>query len=286
MQPLNRLALSAHSKSDPSMPSSQPGREPQVRTVHLPGFVFRLGEHPAGASLPRHHHDDPTVCCVYRGGFTEYVAGEAAECPPGTLKLMPAGETHWNRFGTRDTRGLRIDVDRERFAEVPAIRRALDERRHITGARGAELARRMMVELTAGDTAGPVAAEGLALELLAELARVETPRPESSGPAWLDRAEALVRERFRTGISLGEIAREVGVAPTVLARAYRRRAGCTIGERIRRLRVEQAARELAETEEPLSEIALRAGFYDQSHFSNVFRRIVGLSPAAYRAAVR
>jgi AraC-like DNA-binding protein len=50
--------------------------------------------------------------------------------------------------------------------------------------------------------------------------------------------------------------------------------------------VEQAARELAETDEPLSEIALRAGFYDQSHFSNVFRRVLGVSPAAYRAAVR
>ena len=59
-----------------------------------------------------------------------------------------------------------------RFAEVPDITRVLDERWHTSGGRVAELARRMMGELTAADSAGPIAAEGLALELLAELARI------------------------------------------------------------------------------------------------------------------
>ncbi|MGH7559893.1 MAG: helix-turn-helix domain-containing protein [Gemmatimonadales bacterium] len=43
---------------------------------------------------------------------------------------------------------------------------------------------------------------------------------------------------------------------------------------------------MAETDEPLSEIALRAGFYDQSHFTNVFHRTLGVTPAAYRARLR
>jgi AraC family transcriptional regulator len=50
--------------------------------------------------------------------------------------------------------------------------------------------------------------------------------------------------------------------------------------------VARAARELAETDAPLAEIALAAGFADQSHFSNVFRRETGLSPSAFRRAVR
>ena len=59
-----------------------------------------------------------------------------------------------------------------------------------------------------------------------------------------------------------------------------------MGQRIRTLRVIHAARELAETAEPLSEIGLRAGFYDQSHFTNVFRRTLGVTPSAYRAGLR
>lgn len=254
--------------------------------TQLPGFVLRLGEHPPGTRIPRHSHEDPTICCVLRGGFTEYARGEAAECAAGGLKVMPAGEPHWNRFGLRITKGIRIDVDRDRFADVPAIHRVLDERRQASGGRGAELARRIVLELNSADSAGAIAAEGLALELLVELARIGAPRREPLLPAWLAAANDLVHERFRTGISLGEIAREVDVSPAMLARGYRRRFGCTVGEKIRRLRVEQAARELAETDEPLSEIALRAGFYDQSHFTNAFSRTIGVSPAAYRGALK
>jgi AraC family transcriptional regulator len=252
-------------------------------TLQIPGFMLRLGAHPGGSEIPRHHHDDPSICYVMRGGFTEYSGGQAADCGTATLKVMPAGEPHSNRFGTSETVGLRIDVDRDRFAPVPAIHRALDERWHTSGGRGAELAGRIVAEVTAPDSAGPIAAEGLALELLVELARVGASRRESRAPAWLISAEEQIRDRFRSAVSIGEIAREVGVDPATLSRAYRRHFGCTVGERIRTLRVRHAARELTESAEPLSEIALRAGFYDQSHFTNVFRRFLGVTPSVYRA---
>lgn len=265
------------------MAALQGSKTPQLQTVHVPGFLLRLGVHPGDSEIARHHHDDPTLCYVLGGGFTEYSRGEAADCGIGTLKVMPAGEPHSNRFGHAETRGLRIEVDRERFAEVPAVYRALEERWHTSGGRGAEIAHRMVTELTAPDSAGPIAVEGLALELLVELARISAPRPEANTPAGLLAAEEQIRERFRTAVSVGELAREVGVNPATLARAYRRHFGCTVGERIRALRVKHAARELSETAEPLSEIALRAGFCDQSHFTNVFRRALGVTPSAYRA---
>ena len=73
-----------------------------------------------------------------------------------------------------------------------------------------------------------------------------------------------------------------GVAPATLARSYRSAFRITVGERIRQLRIERAVRDLLESEEPLSSVALRAGFYDQSHFTNLFRRRFGVTPAQYR----
>jgi AraC family transcriptional regulator len=256
---------------------------PQRRNLQVPGFTLVLGLHPPGSALPRHEHDVPTICYVLRGGFIEHSTGEAVECPPATLKVMPAGEPHWNRFGHLETRGVRIDVDRERFQDVPAIFRALDERHRESGGRAGELARRLVAEFASGDEAGEVAVEGLALELVAELARAREGGRERIAPPWLAAAEELIGDRFRERLSVTEIARSVDVHPATLSRAYRRRFGCTVGERIRRLRVEHAARELLETSEPLSEVALRAGFYDQSHFTNLFRQVIGLTPGVYRA---
>ncbi|HUF28751.1 MAG TPA: hypothetical protein VMM18_17350 [Gemmatimonadaceae bacterium] len=51
---------------------------PVPRTVRIPGFVLTLGVHPARTELPRHTHDDPTLCYVARGRFTEYSRGLAS----------------------------------------------------------------------------------------------------------------------------------------------------------------------------------------------------------------
>jgi AraC family transcriptional regulator len=76
------------------------------------------------------------------------------------------------------------------------------------------------------------------------------------------------------------------VHPITLARGFRAVYGCSVGTYLRRLRVELAGRWLVETDLPLAEIALAAGFCDQSHFSNLFRRTVGVTPSHYRRQSR
>ena len=54
------------------------------------------------------------------------------------------------------------------------------------------------------------------------------------------------------------------------------------GSYLRRLRVEHARLGLIESDLPIAELALAAGFSSQAHFTRVFRRLVGTTPAAYR----
>ena len=264
-----------------SSQSAQPVWTPTPRLVELPGFTLHLGVHPAGSHLSRHAHEQPTICYVMRGRFTEYSGGQAVDCASGTLKVMPAGEPHSNRFIGVATRGLRIDVDPSRLGDSPAIARALDERVHLNGGPAAAVARRLLREVDRDDDAARLTTEGLALELLGTLTRERLPRI-STAPAWARRADDLLREGFPVRPALSDLARQVGVQPATLARGYRAAFGCTIGERVRTLRVEAAARALARTDIPLAEIALQAGFYDQAHFTNVFRRMWGMTPAEYR----
>jgi AraC family transcriptional regulator len=59
-----------------------------------------------------------------------------------------------------------------------------------------------------------------------------------------------------------------------------------LGDHVRKLRIEFACHRLATSDTPLADIALTAGFSDQSHFSNTFKRYTGMTPAAFRRSAR
>lgn len=258
----------------------------QIKRATIAGFILTEGVHAAGSSLPWHTHDGPTLCLVLDGAFTEESAGGALLCTPSTLKVMPAGEPHCDRFDQGDAHGLLIEADPVRAEAMRPWSPLLLERVSFDGGPLAAIGRRIYHEFVRMDAAAPLAIEGLLLEMLASAARERDLRRRGSAPAWLARVRDLLHDDPAAHIGLGELAREVGVHPVTLARAFRRTYGCSVGEYVRRLRIVGAARRLEASDQSLAEIAMAAGFADQSHFSNVFKQQTGFSPSAFRRGVR
>jgi AraC family transcriptional regulator len=102
----------------------------------------------------------------------------------------------------------------------------------------------------------------------------------------LDRVRELLQSRFAENLSLGEIAMTAGISAAHLARSFRECQGCTVGEYVRNLRVESACRRLAGSDDGLAQIALAAGFADQSHLTRTFKRHMRITPAAFRSLHR
>jgi AraC family transcriptional regulator len=71
-----------------------------------------------------------------------------------------------------------------------------------------------------------------------------------------------------------------------LAKAFRRIEGQTAGEYLQRLRVRAACDRLRNSDDSLANLAADYGFADQSHFTRTFRKIVGVTPAAFRNVSR
>ena len=258
----------------------------RLRRVSTAGFTLTEGIHASGTRLAWHHHEGPTLCFVLRGVFTETSGGERLTCTPDTLKVMPAGERHCDDFDRGDTRGLLVETDADRARAIRTHAAVLDERVAFHGGLPAALARRVYQEFRQADEAAPLAIEGLLLELLAAISRSRAGPLPIGTASWLGEARDRLHADLTVRPSLADLAAAVGVHPVTLARAFRRTFGCTVGEYLRRLRIERASEQLVTGGQSLAEIALAAGFADQSHFSNVFRRRVGMSPSAYRREAR
>lgn len=102
-------------------------------------------------------------------------------------------------------------------------------------------------------------------------------------PDWLRRVKRRLADRFTTPPSIAGLARGAGVSADHLARSFKRRYGLGIHEYVRALRVEWCTWSLVEApDRSLAELAVLAGFADQSHLTREFRRVRGITPGRLR----
>ena len=94
-----------------------------------------------------------------------------------------------------------------------------------------------------------------------------------------------MREEDADADGIGKLAAETGVSRYALIRAFKRTFHLTPEDVRRQLRIERARVQLAGSA-ALVEIAAAAGFADQSHMTREFRRLLGVSPSAYRRALQ
>lgn len=98
----------------------------------------------------------------------------------------------------------------------------------------------------------------------------------------VQRAQALMEERFRDTLRVAALARELAISPRHFVRRFKAATGSTPSDYIHRVKVEAAKRTLENGRRPIAEVANEVGYEDVSSFRNVFRRVTGLSPAEYR----
>jgi AraC family transcriptional regulator len=137
-----------------------------------------------------------------------------------------------------------------------------------------------------GDTTDEKFAHCIGQTLAMHLARLEFPRAKVNAlPKWrLRRVEEYVKANFDSCISLSGLAKVAGLSRMHFAAQFRAATGYRPREYLLHQRIEHAKSLLLNSETPLAEVALAVGFCTQAHFSTVFKRIAGETPARWRCA--
>ena len=102
----------------------------------------------------------------------------------------------------------------------------------------------------------------------------------------LDRAVAYIRENFRRGVSVKELAHVVHLSPRQLHRKFVEAFGSSPQSFILKLRIQAACEALQKEGSQISEVARELGFCDQSAFTQLFQKHVGLTPLKYQKRFR
>lgn len=257
----------------------------QDKRVEVSGLVLTETYRPPGLVLQPHFHEHANIALAVEGSFIETVGTKPYEVNPYSVIFRPAGEKHSNRYGNATARSLIIEVRPQLLAEVRQVTGILDRASYVKAGLISHLALRIFGEFRMLDAVAPLAIQALTLEILVEATRLDS-RIEGSPPQWLRQARDVIHEQFADSLSLFSVAEQVGIHAAHLAKLFRKHYGCTVGDYIRRLRLDCAAQLLARSEKTLSTIALAAGFYDQSHFVHLFKLRFGVTPGVFRARLK
>ena len=254
-----------------------------VRSCRVGSATVLEKRHPAEEVLADHHHERAYLSYVVHGGYRERSPAGSVECGPGTLVVHPPGESHEDLFHDRPSTLVAVEPS-ERFLAHPGGR-AFERRSVLTGPVPRRLVGTIRRELAAADDLSELVIQGALLELAAEVLREARTAGGRRPPTWLREARNRAAACFRDGVGLGDLAAEVGVHPSHLARELRRHFDTSVGELVRTARIEHALARLPGTT-TLADLAADCGYADQSHFTRSFTRAVVMSPGAYRRAVR
>ena len=260
---------------------------PSFRHLHASTVDIVSAWFPPNARLDSHTHARAVFGVMLDGSFHTRILSRDVEYRPAGAWTEPAEERHANVAGTRGARVLIVQPSAQAGDLPDAHRTLLDE---IVYLRSSDLladAARLEAECAQPDDLSSLVVEGTALAMLARAARLfRLTKHHGRAPTWLNAATDYLRAHRLDRIKLGDVARAVGVHPSRLAHQFRARYGQTPGEYVRGLRLEWAAEQLRREDSTLADIAIRAGFYDQSHFSRMFRQQFGVAPATWRRARR
>jgi AraC family transcriptional regulator len=228
-----------------------------------------------------HGHDEAHIMVITSGRF---VTGAAGETPDHQLPLVynPPQTFHRDHFISGPSSFFSISLDDARTRQIDGLRLPADPRQFSAPPVRA-LIGRLMREAGAWDGDSAPIGEALCLETLAAMSTARDCGRDA--PAWLRSVAESCRES-EIDQTVDALAALAGVHPVHLARTFRRFYRCTPGEFRRAAKIERAARMLGDPRKGLAEIAVAAGFVDQSHFSRLFKARFGMSPGRFRRLTR
>lgn len=220
---------------------------------------------------------------------SEHQQGIVKSAGPYRMSYIPAGMPIWSQAentGFLRHLDLHFDIDAlsRRFAGAIDREKLEQPRLMFSDERIAALANLLAAECVSDNPLHDLYGDGLVSALFADLFKIgptlERKRSQLS-PRQLRRAIDFIEENCLRSIRLHELAELCDLSETYFSHAFKASTGLPPHQWQMQARVRKAQRLMNRKTVSLTSVASATGFSDQAHFTRVFKRIVGVTPAAW-----
>jgi AraC-like DNA-binding protein len=226
-----------------------------------------------------HYHENPYFTFLLEGKMQEGSKRNTHDCEAGTLLYHNWQDAHYNVKPDITTRGFHIELTPEWFDNFQVQRSDTEGSFIIKNPSIKLLVYRIVKEAKILDLTQSLNINELLLQVFSQMSPFKV--GDDKRPIWVNKIDELLHENCTEELSLRELSDTLGIHPVHLSRDFSKHFHCTLGEYIRKLRVEKSLT-LFDKRKSMTEIALDCCFSDQSHYIRCFKEYLGITPVKYR----
>lgn len=239
-------------------------------------YIVSLVSYHSPVSEKWHHHENTHISLVLQGGNMESRKNRDFQVTTGRTMFYNAGESHLNRHTVFPSKNLNIEFKKEFFKNNEL------EPRYFThpNLQNIDIYLNLLNiynELRLGDVYAIQTMDFSINQLL------KSDDTSSYIPTWVKQMKEIIEDRWDEFIPLKELATIFNVHPVTISKYLKKYYKCTLGDYMRKIKIEKAHSFLANTNKSIKEISDICGFSDQSHMIKVFKAYIGFLPKQIRS---
>jgi AraC family transcriptional regulator len=226
-----------------------------------------------------HVHQNPHFSLILEGGNIERRRNTEAEGLPGQIRFYHAGEPHQNVNVLYPSKNFNVEIDAHFLSRYDLSESMIDSA-DVPFSSIKFTMLQIYKETFGQPETSELAIHSLILGMFSRKGFDAKKTPPL--PRWADRVIQILHDRWNENLTLKELSEIAGVHPITVSRHFPKYFFCTLGEYVRRVRIEKSLRLIKQSNDSLTDIAHNCGFSDQSHFTRVFKELTGLRPGSFR----
>ena len=247
------------------------------RLKHIDGLIAGTTVYEKNAfGRDFHYHENPHLTYILQGGNIENRKGTNVELKAGDVVFYHSGEWHQTLPAAAFSKNINLEIE-EVFLKTfdisesnlnEAVRQNPDSK---------FLLLKIYKELLTDDPLTDVSIQMLLLKIAED-----SPTRHICKPRWIIKLYEILNDRWNESHNLADLSASLQVHPVTISKCFPKFFGCTLGEYVRKLKIEKSVVLMKNSRLSLTEIGAECGFSDQSHFTRNFKALTGFLPRQFK----
>lgn len=246
-------------------------------SIKTESFNISITNHLANSEILKHSHAKPYLCLLVSGIYNEKSnIDNLVSC--GDVIYRTADYEHSNSFYDKDSLCLNIEINNQEHLMnqnnfvLPTSQSKQKGRIEIYKVLYA------LKQRLPNDLLDIYCYESMLTHI--KMSRIK------GNLIWIKEIKEIINDNPTSPLSLEKLSLEFGLHPNYIVRKFKEVTGHKLSDYLTKIRLENSIKHLIKTESSMTEIAINAGFYDQSHFNRNFKNYLATTPLTFRKIVK